>query len=320
MATNKGKGAKAAPKKAKPINWAKIIIPLVMVFVLVGMVFASVINNGPKGGNSGSSSAITKDFNNIANALNLLPSNASYVRYVDMKNDSQLSTWMTSNFGPEMPPAKSLGASPVRDSIAVYPQGYFGDFSQQFVSLTDFGNKKLNVSYTGGTVGGDEVLMVNQLYYFTPATSPVISGRLENIIPVLNIMNTGNNSTAYDTYSDVLGQIAPNHINNKTMELETVGKLTNANFTDMYYAAIGPAPNSSLNDNNKLYSYVAVMRLNQTLSDDQLLEFSLLDQARKQLGFKNYTVELYDKYAILKAQGNLSLCTQDMNQWGFLKY
>ncbi len=320
MANSKGKGAKVTPKKAKPINWAKIIIPLVMVFVLVGMVFASVINNGPKGDNSASGSTISKDFYNIADALNILPSNASYVRYADMKNDSQLSTWMSTNFAQEMPPAKTMGASPVKDSIAIYPDGYFGDFAQQFVSLTDFGGKKLNESYTAYTSGGQSVLMVNQLYYFTPETHPVISGRVENVIPVLNIMVNGNNSTAYKTYSDVFGQIAPNHIDYKAMELETVGNQANANFTDMYYAALGPAPNSSLTDSNKTYSYVAVMRLNQTLSDEQLQEFAMLDKARQEMGFENYTVELYDQYAILKAQGSLSLCTQDMNQWGFLKY
>lgn len=328
MAQDIGKKAKSASKKNKPEkrNWVKIAIPLLLVVIMLGSIVAYVFSGSKPNlsSDSGQATDITKPFNNITDALHIVSANASYVRYADMKDDSKLKSWMSQYFTNTIPPSKFFNANPQRDVIAVYPKDNFGNFSQygynypynsQWMSLTDFGGQTLNQSYDAYIVNGEMALAVNSNYFFTPNTKPVISGMPMTIASTLDVIR-GNNSSAYGQYSDVLQQIKYQQFSESGMTLETVGKQCSANFTDMYYAAMGPNKGSK----NSTYHYIAIMRLNQTLTNDEMAQIALLESAEKKAGFENYTLVPYEKYAVIDANGSFDLVSQDMYyRWGFLK-
>ncbi len=131
MASDKGKtkGSKAASKKGKPkMKWGSIIIITVLVLTLVGMVVAQVVNsNWGSKISTDTTNSLVQNFNDIEDSLHILPFGASYVRYVDMNNDTELGNYMRTYYSNTFPPSETVGANAVRDSLAVYPAGYFGD-------------------------------------------------------------------------------------------------------------------------------------------------------------------------------------------------
>src|SRR5512146_1827531 len=121
----KDKGTKGASKKSKkePRNWAKTIIPLFLVFIMLGTAVAYVwgsnwgnkIDNG-KGSN-------TNAFGSVSDALRLIPAGAGYARYIDLRNDTLLNnatnsySWLKGS----LPPSSIFKADPKIDLFAIYP-------------------------------------------------------------------------------------------------------------------------------------------------------------------------------------------------------
>jgi hypothetical protein len=325
MAVDKGKkkGAKGASKKDRPEprNWAKIGIQLFIVFIMVMSVFAFTLNNNRSGSNTDTSSS-DRSFNGIADALRLIPANASYARYADLKNDSVLADsvqkyyWL---FG-TLPSETVFNAKPQRDLFAIYPQGYFGSFTEQFVSLTDFGTAKVNQSYPDYyNIQGVIAKRVNSKYFYTGATKPVVSGRIENVAPTVEVM-LGYNASSYGNYSGIFDEIKWKQVPTDGMTLELVGRSCNLSYVDGYYAAVGPADRTN-KSSDRLYNYTAVMHLNQTLSDRDRQDLALLESAMEKMGFKSYRTQAYDDYIIIEAEGSLDACVDDMlNRWGFIQY
>ncbi|HTX43364.1 MAG TPA: hypothetical protein VMC61_01450, partial [Methanocella sp.] len=258
----------------------------------------------------------------IMDGLLLIPANASNVRFVDLRNDSLLAGsiqkffWL---FG-TLPPQNVFNAAPQRDLFAIYPLGYFGNFDEQFVSLTDFGTASINQSYPDYyNVQGTIAKRVNSKYYYTGTTKPVVSGRIENVAPVIDVMN-GNNVSAYGKYADLFNEIKLKHLAMNGTTLEVVGSSCNLSYSDRFYAAIGPVDQANKSP-DRLYYYVAVMHVNQTPSDQDRQELALLEKAMEKMGFISYRTQVYDEYIIIEAQGGLDVCVDNMvNRWGFIKY
>lgn len=317
MAKDKAKGAKGAPKK-EPINWAKIAIPLLMVFIMVGSIFAFVISNPFS---SDKKSGLSEPLGSVQDALRLLPPGASFVRYVDMSADTQLKDYVDSNYWNTLPPASIFSADPKKDALAVYPAGYFGYNTQSLVSLTDFGTTKINKSYPAYTMGSNIVLAANDNYYFTSDTSPVLSGGPESVATTLNYFGMRNNSS-YATYSGLFNKLNDKRISIDGMDLATVGNTFNVPFenasADAYYAGIGPA--ASANASARNYTYVVIAHLNRTLSDQEYGQLALYSTSMVKTGFEKYNTQVYDDYIVIEAQGPLNVCTENMVNWGFMKY
>ncbi len=93
------------------------------------------------------------------------------------------------NLGGSIPNATIFGKVPQKDAIVFYPFPTFGyfDVSQQWVSLSDFRPNFENTNYTLSTVNGMDLRMINTVYAFSQGTTPVISGRKENVAAVKNL-------------------------------------------------------------------------------------------------------------------------------------
>lgn len=325
MAEDKGKkkGTKGKSKKDEPRNWAKIGLQVFIVLV-IGMsviAFTLNVNRGGSNTNSGKSNS-EKSFNGIADGLSIIPANASYALYVDLKNDSVLSNFAQGTiwiYG-TMASQKVFGASPQRNLFAIYPAGYFGDFTEQIVSLTDFGKASINQSYPDYySIQGIIAKRVNDKYFYTGATKPVISGRIENVAPVVEVF-VGNNVSAYGNYSGLFDEMKWKQIPSGGMTLEVVGRACNLSYVDGYYAGVRPVDRGNTSS-DRLYNYTVVMHLNQTPPDRDLQDLALLEKAMEKMGFVSYRVQVYDDYIIIEAQGNLAVCLDNMqNRWGFIKY
>jgi hypothetical protein len=311
----KGKSAKGTAKKQQK-NWAKIVIPVLLVVVVFGLIFASGIT---KPNNFSNPSPGEKPFNNIADGLRLLPTNLSSARYADLKADHVLSQLLYSNvyLAQTIPPSRIFGADPQRDMLAIYPPGYFGDFKEQYVSLTSFGSARINSSYTAYDVNGQIVERVNPRYSYTLNLKPVISGRIENIAKVLE---SSGNESAYGEYSDLFDELKWKQISTDNATLEMVGKSCSYRSADRYYAALWPAdPKNTSQD--RQYSYVAIIHVNHTLSDIEYADLASYGASMLKYGFNYYNVQVYDDYIVIEAGGSIEVCMDDaLNRWSFIKY
>lgn len=331
MAKDKGKKAKGASKKSKsePMKWAKIVIPLLMILVVIGMIIPSVLTGSKINSSSTTSSSLSKSFDNIRDALNILPTGVSYLRYVDLKNDSQVNNWMQSYYFNTLPTSQVFGASPVRDALAIYPEGYFGDVQTSSVgdvmSLTDFGNGTLNDSYSWAN--SNTMRKINSYYYFSPESSPVVSGGANAVSYTLNAL-VGNVNSSYNDYADLFDELRWKQVSTANMTLETVGNnctipISNVNLTvDRFYAGIG-ATNETMVVNNTTYvkySYVVALHVNQTPSDSDAKFLYLLESSNEKMGFSDYGIQIYGDYIIIQAHGPMVVCAYDMMTWGFMKY
>jgi hypothetical protein len=318
------KGSKKAGKANKePKNWAKLAIPILLVFIMLGSIVAYV-SSGNWANKIGTTetTGLTKKFDSLADGLKLVPAGAASVRYIDLRNDSVISGSINNFYWLKgaMPSKQIFNVDPVRDMFSIYPAGFFGSFAEQFVSLTDFGTAKINKTYPDYyNINNVIAKKVNDRYFYTAETSPVISGRIENVAPTIDVIS-GNNASAYGNYSDLLDEIKLKHLSAGNMTLEVVGLTSNLSNSDRFYAAIGPVDRSN-KSTDRLYSYVAVMHLNSTISDQDRLNLALLQGGMQKMGFKSYNTQVYDDYIVIDATGSLTLCLDDMlNRWGFLKY
>ncbi len=307
------KSTKGAAKKEQK-SWAKIVIPVILVVVIFGLIFTSGISN------RNSPSPGEKPFNNITDGLKLLPANLSSARFADLRADSVLSHYMllsNAYLAQTIPPSRIFGADPQRDMLAIYPPGYFGDFKEQYVSLTSFGSARINSSYPAYDVNGEVVERVNARYSYTLNLKPVISGRIENVAKVLE---PSGSESAYNEYSDLFEELKWKKISTDNATLETVGKSCSYASADRYYAALWPSdPENSSQD--RPYSYVAIIHVNHTLVDSEYADLASYGASMTKYGFSYYNVQVYDDYIVIEAEGSLDVCMDDaLNRWSFIKY
>ena len=272
---------------------------------------------------------LVKSFDKLSDGLKLVPENGSYVRYANLTSDATLGTWMNKNFYKSMPNSTALQAPIQRDMLSVYPKDNFGNFSEmyglnmsvQYVSLTDFGKGELNNSYQPKyAVDQQPISFVNELYYFTPQSDPVVSGMIDTVAPTIDTMTGNTTNTSYDQYKGLLDQLPLNQMSEDGMTLEMVSNQPSENFSDMYYAGIGPN-----NDANKSYTFQAVMRLNRTLTNTDMGYFSLLPDAMKEQGYTSYNITYGNgeagDYVVVKGVASFDQCTNDLfYTWGFMKF
>ncbi|HEY3421513.1 MAG TPA: hypothetical protein VGK13_00045 [Methanocellaceae archaeon] len=327
MAKGKSTG-KQAPKKT---NWSKIAVSLFLAITMIIVIFAYAYKGAPPSVSTPDRTlTLVKSFDKISDGLKLVPENGSYVRYANLTGDATLNAWMNQNFHNSMPNSSAFEAPIQRDMLSVYPRDNFGNFSatynrnfsQQYVSLTDFGRGEINVTYpvVNQQIDGQTLLYVNDLYYFTPLTDPVVNGMAEVVVPTLDTMTGATNNTSYVQYKGLMDQLAPNGMSEDGMTLQVVGNQPVENFSDMYYAGIGPN-----NDANKSYTFQAVMRLNRTLTNSDMGYFSVLPDAMKQQGYTSYNISYGNAepgdYVVVKGVASFDQCVNDMfYTWGFMRY
>jgi hypothetical protein len=328
MAKGKSKGKSAEKKQT---NWTKIAVSLFLAITMIIVIFAYALNGGgPKTINTDRTLTLTKGFNTISDGLKLVPDNASYIRYANLSADAKLSTWMGTNFWTSMPNSSTFNAQVKKDMLAVYPKDNFGNysatygrnFSMQYVSLTDFGTGAINESYPAveQQIDGQAILYVNDLYFFTPQTNPVVSGMAQIVIPVLDAMTGHTNNTSYDQYKGLTDQLSRYGMSENGMTLQVVGNQPTENFSDMYYAAIGPN-----HDANQSYTFQAVMHLNRSLTNADMEYMSILPDAMKESGYESYNITYGNgeagDYVIVKSVGPFDQTVYDMfYTWGFMRY
>ena len=273
---------------------------------------------------------LIKNFDKISDGLKLVPENGSYVRYANLTGDATLSAWMKKNFYNSMPNGSVYDAQVQRDMLSVYPKDNFANFSEiyginsslQYVSLTDFGTGIINDSYPAvdQQIDGQYILKVNSLYYFTPQTNPIVNGMAETLVPTLDTMTGNVTNTSYDQYKGLFDQLAQNQMSENGMTLEMVSNQPTENFSDMYYAGIGPN-----NDANKSYTFQAVMRLNRTLTNYDMSYLSVLPDAMKEQGYTSYNITYGNgepgDYVVVKGSASFDQCVNDLfYTWGFMRY
>ena len=328
MPKDKSKG-KSVPKKKK--NWSGVAVALFLALMMIMVIFAYVFNSPIKTAPSQDRTlTLVKNFDKISDGLKLVPENGSYVRYANLTGDATLGAWMNKNFYNSMPNSSAYEAQLQRDMLSVYPKNNFGNFSEiyginttvQYVSLSDFGRGVINESYpvVNQQIDGQYILNVNPLYYFTPQTDPVVNGMAETVVSTLDTMTGNVSNTSYDQYKGLFDQLALNGMSEDGMTLEMVSNQPNENFSDMYYAGIGPN-----NDANKSYTFQAVMRLNRTLTNSDMSYFSVLPDAMKEQGYKSYNITYGNgeagDYVVVKGVASFDLCTNDLfYTWGFMRY
>jgi hypothetical protein len=296
----------------KKRNWKKTILPLFLVAVMLISIFAyagsSLLGSGDR------DIILKKDFNNIADGLKLIPENASYVRYADIEANNNITLWLSDNLAKSIPSYKEFGAYVKKDMLSNYPYRYFGNHSQQFISVTDFGAVKLNQQYNNSIYNGIILEEINDYYFFTPEFDPVISGRPENVARAIDTIKGQGQKTAYNNYKDLFEQLKGYPVNEKNSKLSVVGRDCNVNFTDKYYAGITP--------DGKTYKYTAVMHLSHKFNDTekQLLKSAWEQSALFNYGFDYFQANFVGDYLIIDASGNFNTCIRDMTTvWGFLQ-
>jgi hypothetical protein len=323
--------AKGKSKGKSNKNWSKIAISLFLALTMVVVIFAYVFNSPIKTAPSTDRTmTLIKSFDKISDGLKLVPQNGSYVRYANLTGDATLGAWMNKNFYNSMPNGSVFDASVQRDMLSVYPKDNFGNYSDiygintsvQYVSLTDFGTGQINESDSRQTylIDGQYVLKVNDLYFYSPQTNPVVNGMVDTVVPTLDVMTGNVTATSYDQYKDLIDQLALNGMSEDGMTLEMVGNQPTENFSDMYYAGIGPN-----HDANKSYTFQAVMRLNRSLTNSDMGYFSVMPDAMKQQGYTSYNITYGNgepgSYVVVKGVGSFDLCVNDLfYTWSFMRY
>jgi hypothetical protein len=306
--------------------------------VLFGMVAAwvSMGNNANIGSSSSnSSSSLIKSFNNIEDSLSIIPTGATYVRYSNLEADPLIGNFLNSYYWNTLPSYQIFDANASIDTLAIYPAEYFGDLQStsagSVISLTDFDNATLNQSYSqiNLNMNGNIIPMskVYSNYYFTPKTSPVVSGTQNAVNYTLGAM-AGYVNTAMADYSGLFNELSLKQIPINNMTLETVGN--NATFPissinlsiNQFYAGMGPTNQTMVVNNTTYtkYSYTVILSVNQTPSNSDAQYLYLLSSSNEKMGFEDYNVQLYDKYIVIQAHAPMVVCMNDMMTWGFMKY
>ena len=313
----KPSGKKGKKKEgSNPNRWPLILLAVffVVVMVIVPFYYAmqSPVKNQPGGQDANT-------FGSLADALQLLPSGAQYVRYADLNASGLIANWTMTNLQTSVPNLTTDGAQQVRkDAIASYPfpaLGYTTE-STQVVSLSDFGPGFDNTSLTTVNVNGYPVRSVDGTHGFSIGKDPVISGRLEYVgaIESYEAQATVANS-AYASYADLFDQIASYPQTVKDAKFAIAGASSDMSLGDRYYAGVTP-----LNDTTS--DYKIVMHLTAPLNATQMADYDATWQAAAlQYGFLSFSPHFTDNYLVVDAVGSTETCLYDLyDNWpGMLK-
>ncbi|MCD1294638.1 hypothetical protein CUJ83_06445 [Methanocella sp. CWC-04] len=314
MAKNVKNSSKGSPKKGSKSNgnWKKKVLPLFLAAIMLISIFAYAGSSLLRG-NESRNIVLEKDFNSLTDGLKLLPSNAKYVRYVDLGANEPIAAWAYQNLSQSMPYPGDFNAYPKKDLVADFPKNTFGNFTEQFVSITDFGRGDLKMTYNMTEYAGMQICKVNEKYYFTPGTNPVVSGRIEVVDDVLDTMNGVSQGSSYDKYSDLFEQLKGYPVDVKKAKLAAVGTGSKINITDKYFAGITPEGDT--------YRYNVVLHLSQSFNETERSQMkdAWEKSALFYYGFDYFNVNFKDDYLVIDASGSLDTCIRDMTGvWGFL--
>ena len=301
---------KKTPKEIKQQKRNRLMIILLAIFLIGTMVIVplAVLFN-PSTIDGGSTDTDKGKFNSIVDALSDVPPGVQYMRFVNLTANDGISNWAMTNLGGSIPNATIFGKAPEKDAIAFYPFPTFGyfDVNQQWVSLSDFGPNFDNATYSLTTVNGFDLRMINTVYAFSKGTTPVISGRKENVAAVQNFLTLGSVSqSAYPSYSDLFQQIASRNQTAKDAKFAVVGQTTAFGVGDRYYAGITPL-------NATTCDYKIVVHLNQTLNLTEQQQYGTTwTMAALQFGLDSFSPEFTDNYLIVEARGSPEICLNDL--------
>ncbi|WP_424358701.1 hypothetical protein [Methanocella sp. MCL-LM] len=308
------KGGKKAPQKgAGKKNWMKVAIPIFLILIMVLSIFAILTNTNPTTPDDSGTDEIR--FNSIVDGLVIVPPGADYVRFADLKSDEDIGNWAMANLNGSIPNPAAFGGQPEKDVLVNYPEGYFGSFAEQWVSITDFGPKYTITNPNQTSYNGVPMRAINSLYTYSE-TRPTVSGRIQNVADMLLYWSNPGNRTSYDNYFDLITQLKGYPVNATSARLSVVGTTSLLNASDRYYAGITPAAEEGK------YDYLAVIHLNRTLNETEKQQYK---SQYEQLGiyvmkFDAYNIKYQDDYMIVQAKGNLTTCVNDMTySWRFLK-
>jgi hypothetical protein len=313
---------KAAPKKTKKeieetkkrrrmiLLLAILMVGIMLFGVLLQFISPSSLHNVGQTDNTQK----TGNFNSIADALMDLPSNANYIRYVDLNASGVVTEWAMTNLANNMPNVSMFGAKALKDVLACFPYPTLGVSNvedPQVVVLTDFGTGFDNASYQKTNIKGAEIRLINSANGFSTDSYPVVRGRKEYVAAIDNYMksSTAANS-AYSTYADLLQQANQTV---KNAKFAVAGTSSSLGFGDRYYASVTPV-------NATMCDYKIVIHLNQTLNQTQMATIA----DRWQTGASLYGIDVnapqFDSnYVVMSARGDTYLCLNDLvTNWGFI--
>jgi hypothetical protein len=315
--------SKAAPKKTKKEIEAdkrsrllKIILATVLVLIMIIVPLATLFNPSSLHDVGTDSNEKTGAFNSIADALMDLPTNANYVRYVNLNTSSAVTDWTTLNLKGNLPNASLFGRLPLADVVASFPYPRFGLAyvePRQAVVLSDFGPGYDNASYQASSIGDVQLRMVNSVYGFSTNSYPVVSGRKEYVAAVVDFMK--GSAAANSAYSDYAGLLEQANQSARIAAFAVVGTSNTLGFGDRYYAGITPL-------NATWCDYKIVIHLNQTLNETQKNDLAGQWQMGTSLyGMDSAAPQFKGSYVILSAKGSIDVCLDDMrgSGWYFIK-
>jgi hypothetical protein len=316
--------SKAAPKKTKKEMEAdkrsrlmKIILATVLVLIMIIVPLATLFNPSSlhNVGTDGTEKTVT--FNSIADALMDLPTNANYVRYVNLTASSAVTNWTMLNLASNLPNATMFGRMPRTDVVASFPYPRFGlayvePSNQQVIVLSDFGPNFDNASYQLTTIGDAQLRLINSVYGFSIDSYPVVSGRKEYVAAVDSFMrsSTASNS-AYPEYSALIAQANQSV---SQVAFAAAGTSSTLDFGDRYYASVTPLDGTQCD-------YRIVIHLNQTINETRMQEIGDRWTAGASLyGIDANSPQFKGSYVVMVAKGDIDSCLNDMvTNWDFIR-
>lgn len=315
---------KAVPKKTKKeMEEAKkrrrmiLLLAILMVGIMLFGVLLQFLSPSSLRVTDTDNTEKTGTFNSIADALMDLPTNANYVRYVNLNTSSAVTNWAMFNLKGNMPNASIFGRMPLKDVVASFPYPRFGlayvePQQQQIVVLSDFGPNYDNASYQATSIGDVQLRMINSIYGFSTNSYPIVSGRKEYVAAVVDFMkgSTASNS-AYAEYASLIEQA--NQSAGKAA-FAVAGTSSSLGFGDRYYATVTPLDGTQCD-------YKIVIHLNQTINETRMEEIGNRWTTGASLyGINANSPQFKGSYVVMSAKGEIESCLNDMwNNWDFIR-
>lgn len=314
--------SKAAPKKTKKEIEAdkrsrllKIVLATVLVLIMIIVPLATLFNPSPLHTADTDGTEKTGSFNSIADALMDLPTNANYVRYVNLSTSSAVTNWTMVNLANNLPNASLFGRMPLTDVVASFPYPRFGlayTENPQVVVLSDFGPNYDNASYQATTIGDVQLRLINSIYGFSTNSYPVVSGRKEFVAALVDFMkgSTASNS-AYPEYASLIEQANQSV---RKAAFAVAGTSSNLGFGDRYYATVTPLDSTQCD-------YRIVIHLNQTINETWMEEIGNRWTTGASLyGINANSPQFKGSYVVMSAKGEIESCLNDMvTNWDFIR-
>jgi hypothetical protein len=257
----------------------------------------------------------TGSFSSIADALMDLPTNANYVRYVNLTANGNVANWTMINLAGNLPNASLFGRTPLADAVASFPYPTFGLSiveDPQVIVLSDFGPNFDNASYQTTTIGDVQLRMINSVYGFSPGSYPVVSGRKEYVAAIVDFMKSSSASnSAYSDYASLIEQ-ANQSVRNAAFAV--AGTSSSLGFGDRYYATVTPIDSTQCD-------YKIVIHLNQTINETRMGEIGeRWTNGASLYGITANSPQFKGSYVVMSARGEIENCLNDMvTNWAFIR-